>query len=149
MKKIDKHEAKRLYESGKTKKEISVILGVGKSTISMALKEFGLTEDLNNIKVDETEFRKLHSEGKTALQISKLMCINKATSHNLHTKFGLVPNILSKEDRKAISDSRKLFNPTKEELEELRKTKTYEQISEEFGVSSVTIYKRLKDFGIV
>jgi DNA-directed RNA polymerase II subunit RPB2 len=35
------------------------------------------------------------------------------------------------------------------ENEQILETKTYEQISEEFGVSSVTIYKRLKDFGII
>ncbi len=149
MKKIDKHEAKRLFDSGKTKKEIADILGVGKSTISMALKEFGLTNNLNDIKVDEIEFRNLHTEGKTALQISKELNINKATSHNLHIKFGLVPNVLNESKRKEISDARKKFNPTKEELVELKQTKTYKQIATEFGVSSVTVYKRLKDFELI
>lgn len=149
MTKINKNEVKELFEQGKTKKEIADSLGVGKSTISMALKEFGLTKNLEEIKVNEEELRKLHSEGKTAIEIMKLMKISKSASFNTHNKLGLIPNVLTEEKRAEISESTRKFNPTKDELIELKKNNTYQKIADMFQVSTVAVYKRMKKFGII
>lgn len=149
MTKINKNEVKELFEKGKTKKEIADFLGVGKSTISMALKEFGLTKDMNDIKVNEEQFRNLHNLGLTTKQISIEMGISKSIAHELIKKLELKPNILSKDERKELTDKKKVFNPSKEELKLLKETMTYKEIAKKFNTTSVTIWKRLKENNLI
>lgn len=137
----DDELVKQLNNQGKTNIEISKQLGCAKSTVTYILKKYGVGRNMKDIMVDKDEVFRLHSEGFSNPEIGKILGRNDSTIFEIIKAAGLVGN-KTKVPRKG------LFTTTKEELEEMLKTKKIPEIANQLQKSVQCIYSKIKEFGI-
>lgn len=156
QKPLDRQEVKRLYDSGMTANKIAKYFNASKGTINDILKRFGVTKSLKEIddikKDKEIKVLELHRDGKTLTEIIFATELKNNYIREVLRNNGFVPkqeNIIVSADGKTRQyvDKRK-FNPSKEELEELLKTKSLRDIGNIFGVSRIAVFHRKKKMGL-
>lgn len=145
---LDKEEVKKLFESGMSSVDIAKKYKASKGTISGILKSFGLTKSLCDIKINRIEFGRLHSLGYNNKQLEFHFKIPKSTVFLLLKELNLKTNKMAADDPNNGNFKTRKFNPTKEELEELLKTKSQRQIGKIYGVSQVAVLNRKRLFGL-
>lgn len=143
IEKLDVQKVLELRNSGMTQQQIADIFNTSKGGINNILKANGKTSSLEDIKLNVNEILKLHGEGKSNPEIAKQLNCSRSKVLDIIKEHGLVGN-RTKNNKAHV----KLFDPTKEELVILLETNTIETIADMFNTSSVTVWKRMKDFDV-
>lgn len=93
---FNKQEVLKMYKSGMKQIEISKTLNCSRGTICEILREFGLGNNLSDIKIDEEKFLHYHNEGKRIKEICKLLNCKLLSLYNLYKKNNIKPNKIKK-----------------------------------------------------
>jgi DNA-binding CsgD family transcriptional regulator len=139
--KLDKQKVLDMFNSGISQIEISRNFNASKGTICGILKSFGLTRLQSDINLSRDIIKELHTLEKTSKEISIELNCQHETINTILKELGL-----TKHDKPYVYERK--FDPTKEELIELMKTKTYTDIGKMFGIKCPSVIKRAKILGV-
>ena len=142
--KIDEERVLELHSQGMTQQKIADELGVSKGGVNNILKKNNKTTSMEITKIDEEEVLRLHSEGYSNPDIAKIIGHARSKVYDIIVDAGLFGNI----NKRDHSDF-KIYNPTKEQLIDDLKNYTIKQIADNNNTSSVSVWKRMKEHGVV
>lgn len=142
--KIDEERVLQLHSQGMTQQKIADELGTSKGGVNNILKKHNLTESLKSKMIDVEQVLKLHSEGYSNPDIAKIVGHARSKIYDIVSENGFVGNV----NKKDYSEF-KIYNPTKEQLIEDLKINTIEQIAKINNTSPVSVWKRMKEHGVV
>lgn len=142
--KIDEERVLQLHSQGMTQQKIADELGSSKGGVNNILKKHNLTESLKSKMINVEEVLRLHSEGYSNPDIAKMVGHARSKVYDIVSEKGFIGNV----NKKDHSEFKK-YNPTKEQLVEDVIHNTIEQIAKINNTSSVSVWKRMKEHGVV
>ncbi len=145
---IDVYLRREYVDEGMNAREIGEKFGVSEAPVLRWLRKYGipvrtsaesrLWSHIDHNKIAKDELVRLHiQERKSILQMSKLLGIARETIKDILTQHNI-----------PIRDSRRKGQIKKEELEELYRTKTMEEIAHFYEVSGTHVRNKLNQYGI-
>ena len=111
-----------------------------------------VTKNIEEVKINEKELLELlelWEKGLTNIEIAKEMNRNNMSIYTVLTRLGKKCNKKKKEDLEKSFKERRKFDPSKEELFELKITLSYRQIAKIYNVSAVAVVKRFQKLELI